>query len=630
MSVAQWLESLGLAQYADAFAENEITLEVLPTLTDADLRELGVNALGHRKKLLAAIANFDGPAETEAMVEDVKADEPEQFDPAKPAKLFIPPPSSVTNESPTPRRSASPTRRVGVTPAAQPSSRPPQLSFWARLFASKFLFISILVHLVGGTGAAYIIVQHYTAKRKVTFQGGPPTESASKRALEHSVSVAKKKSGGAPPQAKRIATAGLANISLPEMPQLPSANFVVPQMAAGIGGMGFGTGMGIGSGAGSGMGSGMGLGGGTGLGVKMLPPALACRCSVHERLAKLNQAGGSAEVEPAVTRSLEWLKSKQNADGTWGSSFKAGMTGFALLCYFGRCATPDDPQYGEVVKKGVLALIEMSKRDESGLIATNGPTQQAIYEHGIATYALGEMIALAPLSKTELPGLKQAFERGVKFIVSRQRPDGGWVYLTAVEETKGSDLSVTGWQFQALKAAKMNDLHLDGLKPAIDRVVDFMKSKQTAKSGNASATVGGFGAADMAKSYNQWALTGVGVLALQTLAKSGNYQPIQRGLGFANANFRATPPNWETNCDLYGWYYYSQAYFQEGGKDWQTWNATAMAQVLANQNPDGTWKPQGTVKHHAPPFTASNDTEIYRTCLCTLILEVYYRYLKVG
>jgi class 3 adenylate cyclase len=54
-SVAQWLEQLGLGQYASIFAENDIDGEVLPDLTESDLEKLGVT-LGHRKKILKAIA----------------------------------------------------------------------------------------------------------------------------------------------------------------------------------------------------------------------------------------------------------------------------------------------------------------------------------------------------------------------------------------------------------------------------------------------------------------------------------------------------------------------------------------------------------------------------------------------
>jgi class 3 adenylate cyclase/predicted ATPase len=56
MDVVVWLRSLGLGRYEAAFRENEIDETVLPNLTAEDLKELGVTALGHRRKLLDAIA----------------------------------------------------------------------------------------------------------------------------------------------------------------------------------------------------------------------------------------------------------------------------------------------------------------------------------------------------------------------------------------------------------------------------------------------------------------------------------------------------------------------------------------------------------------------------------------------
>src|SRR5215467_4786317 len=56
MDIVVWLRSLGLGKYEAAFRENEIDETVLPNLTAEDLKELGVSALGHRRKLLDAIA----------------------------------------------------------------------------------------------------------------------------------------------------------------------------------------------------------------------------------------------------------------------------------------------------------------------------------------------------------------------------------------------------------------------------------------------------------------------------------------------------------------------------------------------------------------------------------------------
>ena len=60
MDVMVWLRSLGLGKYEAAFRENEIDETVLPNLTAEDLKELGVAALGHRRKLLDAIAALRG------------------------------------------------------------------------------------------------------------------------------------------------------------------------------------------------------------------------------------------------------------------------------------------------------------------------------------------------------------------------------------------------------------------------------------------------------------------------------------------------------------------------------------------------------------------------------------------
>jgi class 3 adenylate cyclase len=59
MDVAAWLQSLGFDRYEPLFRENEIDWEVLPKLTSEDLKEMGVVAIGHRRKLLAAIAALD-------------------------------------------------------------------------------------------------------------------------------------------------------------------------------------------------------------------------------------------------------------------------------------------------------------------------------------------------------------------------------------------------------------------------------------------------------------------------------------------------------------------------------------------------------------------------------------------
>jgi class 3 adenylate cyclase len=59
--IADWLEKLGMSEYAQRFAENGIEIEALPHLTDQDLKDIGV-LLGHRRVMLAAIGKLTGAA----------------------------------------------------------------------------------------------------------------------------------------------------------------------------------------------------------------------------------------------------------------------------------------------------------------------------------------------------------------------------------------------------------------------------------------------------------------------------------------------------------------------------------------------------------------------------------------
>src|SRR5579863_3898789 len=70
MDVAGWLRRLGLEQYEAAFCDNEIDDAVLPSLTAEDLKDLGVGVIGHRRKLLDAIAAVRAEASAPTQLSD--------------------------------------------------------------------------------------------------------------------------------------------------------------------------------------------------------------------------------------------------------------------------------------------------------------------------------------------------------------------------------------------------------------------------------------------------------------------------------------------------------------------------------------------------------------------------------
>ncbi|MGC2339687.1 MAG: hypothetical protein WA625_28560, partial [Pseudolabrys sp.] len=66
--IEDWLKKLGMDEYAQRFAENDIDLAILNDLTDQDLEKIGVTSLGHRRKLLRAIADLNGASAAVAPV----------------------------------------------------------------------------------------------------------------------------------------------------------------------------------------------------------------------------------------------------------------------------------------------------------------------------------------------------------------------------------------------------------------------------------------------------------------------------------------------------------------------------------------------------------------------------------
>ncbi len=489
---------------------------------------------------------------------------------------------------------------------------------WRRIGGGS-LALSFAMHAGLIILAGLIVFTRPTQPRSIDFltHGGSAQGVKASDALQRQVAQRKQRA-----LTRNVPRARIA-VNRPSALALPDEVAPMPELAGGIGPGGkLGSGL-FGEGA-AGMGPHSAGPGRSGPFIAALPRLLSARCSSADRLEKLRQSGGRPECEIAVTKSLAWLKSKQNPDGSWGRANKCAMTGLALLCYLGRCETPDSPFYGDNVTKGILYLIEAGKRNEWGFLTDDFKGSAGAYEHGIATYALGEMYALARLGSKSMPGMREAFEQGVALIIQTQNSEGsgkgGWDYYTRnVSEgrwtTGRGDLSVTGWQYQALKAAATTKLKIAGLQPAIDRCVNYLEGSQTKD--------GGIGSSQRDQAYNQWSLTGTGLLGIQTLGKGAHKSVVANGMKFLRQFIAAEPPDWNTNCNLYSWYYQTQAFFQAGGEDWTLYNEQFLPQLLANQNTDGSWKPG---RANWPLADAADP--IYRQTLCTLQLEVYYRYLK--
>jgi hypothetical protein len=118
MDVAAWLRDLGLERYVSAFRDNDIDAEVLPKLTAEDLISIGVTSVGHRRKLIEAIAGL-GTAVPTAVVAAPAPGARAQVD-AERRQLTV-----ISSSLPTwrGRRSASRSSTTTAAPASSGSSR---------------------------------------------------------------------------------------------------------------------------------------------------------------------------------------------------------------------------------------------------------------------------------------------------------------------------------------------------------------------------------------------------------------------------------------------------------------------------------------------------------------------------
>jgi hypothetical protein len=346
------------------------------------------------------------------------------------------------------------------------------------------------------------------------------------------------------------------------------------------------------------------------------------RLTGQSRTGAITRYGGGAtkadQLEGAVYRALNWLQKGQNEDGSWGGQRRAAMTGLALLTFLAHGETQTSKQYGETVQKGVQWLMDTGRKNKNVFAAQN-----VEYQHAIATYALAEDYAL-----TQIGDLLTVLEGAVEKIVTSQSPPGAWEYgynnkMTRPEERPlGGDLSISGWNIQALKAAKNAGVKVKGIDETMRKAADFCRAVYDDKTHN-------FGYEK--KGGNHPALLGVGILSMMFLG-AGDSREARGAIREASNKIKC---DWSkaNEGSSYMWYYITQAMFQGGGSYWVAWNREFRDTLLKNQMPDGHWTVPGS-REDVPPADAKwkqvghpKDSPVYHTAMLCMMLEVYYRFL---
>ncbi len=350
----------------------------------------------------------------------------------------------------------------------------------------------------------------------------------------------------------------------------------------------------------------------------------ASRSAAGRAGALSKYAGGLDEqTEVAVLKALNWLNTHQYPDGSWGPSYRAAMTGLALLTFFAHGESTGSPEYGTAIRKGLQYLL---KRQQDGVFVGGGPVdfwslptkyadQVRVYEHAVATYAISEAYNI-----TRIPYLRPAMEAGVQVLLDGQHEAGSWDYGYKQGPEAHVDVSLAGWSLQALKAAASAGAENPGLKAAIEAGVRGLKL-QFRKSGRFQ-----YSTRDV-KHAEDTVMTAVAVLCLQITGHALDDEAKAGMTILQNASFSWSPGDrpGQDRRDMrdwpwYGWYYLTQARFHQGGRTWASWNRQFAPVLCRMQNEDGSWCP-------APKSAEAMFGPVYCTTLATLQLEVYYRFL---
>ncbi len=318
-------------------------------------------------------------------------------------------------------------------------------------------------------------------------------------------------------------------------------------------------------------------------------------------------AAGREQLDEAIDRALQFLQRSQERDGAWiGGQRSPAITALCVMAFLSAGHVPGEGRYGETVQKGVEWVLKQQK--DNGLIANHGVGGPEMYHHGICTLMLAEV---AGMCDEELgKRVRRQLEKAVAVVLKAQRKipnsphHGGWRYQVLAQD---SDVSVTGWQLMALRAAK--NLGCDVPAESIDLAVAYLKRCQDPATGGFRYWPG---------SRLTVPCTGTAILGLELCGKDQHRSPeVLRAAGYMLKN----PPNWNSSHHFfYGIYYCSQAAFQLGDNYWNDYRAKLHKVLFEHQSRDGYWLGTGEGRQFGPS---------YCTAMAVLSLTPEYRFLPI-
>ena len=162
------------------------------------------------------------------------------------------------------------------------------------------------------------------------------------------------------------------------------------------------------------------------------------------------------EVDAAIARALNFLDGQQLPEGAWRTDAwgeSTAITSLAVMSFLAAGHVPGEGPYGRDISRGILWVV--AQQQPNGMLVHKTRTHGPMYSHGICTLMLAEVAGMMDGPDAAL--VRRALEDGIRLILESQavsknvRHAGGWRYQV---NSRDSDLSVTGWQVLAMRAAK--------------------------------------------------------------------------------------------------------------------------------------------------------------------------------
>ncbi len=312
------------------------------------------------------------------------------------------------------------------------------------------------------------------------------------------------------------------------------------------------------------------------------------------------------ESEAAVAKGLQFLASKQEKNGSFGTQFPVAVTSLACLAFMADGNLPGRGKYGEQVYQGINYILLCAGRNMSGFINEGGGNSSSrMHGHGFATLLLAEVYGMTHnTGGVEVSDLEAAIQKAIKVIETAQTGLGGWGY----DPSPSSDeASITICVVQALRSARNAGITVGKYKKnVIEKGIEYIKKCKN-RDGSYRYSL------SMGATNSSFALTAGAVASLAFLGQQDSPE-YKAGIEYMN---KFKPPRARDGGHyFYENFYATLAMFYAGDRNWAEWYPPMRDEIVKLQD-KSTGKWPGEI------------CEEYCTAFGCLVLEVPHRYLPI-